>query len=124
MDSYCLAFRIVGLPPMANASGRSRNFWAIKGQSDKWKAMVARELRHHELPRIPLTRAFARFTRYSAKEPDYDGLVHGFKPVCDALVKYGVLQDDKPSILTPAYRWEHVPVRSGFIEVVVSDHPL
>ncbi|GAB3318035.1 hypothetical protein GCM10027299_09500 [Larkinella ripae] len=43
-------------------------------------------------------------TRSSSGTLDYDGLVGGAKPALDALVRSGIIEDDKPAIVgTPDY---------------------
>lgn len=44
-------------------------------------------------------RVIISITRYSVIEPDIDNLCASFKHIGDALVKRGVILDDKPSII-------------------------
>lgn len=46
------------------------------------------------LPEKPLEKARIRIVRHSFRTLDYDGLVGSMKPVVDALVTCGVLQND------------------------------
>lgn len=116
---YRLEFEIRGLPPMANASGGSRQFFTIKNERDLWLNAVKRLIRLH-LPVAPLKRARLTLHRHSSVEPDYDGLVHGFKAVIDAMVgkrkkgerEFLVLADDKiTNTGKPDFDW--IPARQG-----------
>jgi hypothetical protein len=51
------------------------------------------------LPPIPLKRARIAFARHSHRYLDFDGFVGALKPVMDALVRCGVIEDDS---------WKHV----------------
>jgi hypothetical protein len=50
-------------------------------------------------PKAPLKRARLTLIRYSHRMLDYDGLVGSMKPVVDALVASGVLEDDSWNVL-------------------------
>lgn len=105
---------------MGNASGRSRNFWAIKKESDLWKKYVGQVAVPR--PLSPLKRARLTLIRFSSSEPDYDGLVHGFKPIIDGLKEAGVLIDDKFSNIGASnYQWEKCPPKKGRIIVIVEE---
>lgn len=58
---------------------------------------------HDQLPTVPLSKAHIRLVRHSYRTLDYDGLVGSMKPVVDALVSAGVMQDDTWAITGP---WE------------------
>lgn len=113
---FKLKIRIEGLPRMANGSYGSWHRNA--SEKRKWKAKVARELAGLA-PARPYTRLRAVFTRCSSVEPDDDGLSHGFKPVRDALVKFGFVVDDKRRNLEAVYEWRHAPQGQGHIEVEI-----
>lgn len=58
--------------------------------------------------------------RRSSRSPDYDGLVHSFKPVMDALKFHGIIQDDSmANIGVPEYRWEKTQSGKGHIQLIV-----
>lgn len=108
------SIRIDGLPRMANGSygGWQRN----AAEKKKWKTKAARELTGLA-PGVPFERIRVTFTRCSSVEPDFDGLVHGFKPVRDALVKFGFVVDDKNRNLEATYLWMHAPQGQGHIKL-------
>lgn len=119
-----ISFELIGLP-RTNASDR-RNHWVAVKEKTAWKQhtlaalMACRDL-HASRAELPLAQAKLRLTRYSAREPDYDGLVASFKYIVDALVDGGVIADDKPSVIgQPEYRWEHAPPKHGRVRVEVS----
>jgi Holliday junction resolvase RusA-like endonuclease len=75
-------------------------------------------------PKRPLDRVRVVFTRFSSVEPDDDGLVHGFKPIRDALVQWGVVVDDKRKNLAAEYRWEKAPPKHGKVRVEIEELPV
>jgi Holliday junction resolvase RusA-like endonuclease len=111
---------VKGLPPMANGSHGS---WQVKNALRKyWKTQVGLMLLG-KTPKVPHKKVKVVFTRYSSVEPDYDGLVHGFKPVRDALVQYGVVEDDKSSNMQAEYKWIRAGRRDGKIRVEITPIP-
>ena len=116
--SYSLSFRLPGLPEPIN---RQMVHWRNRhAQIKKWKAAVALELESHVKPPQPLTSAVLCLTRNSSVEPDFDGLVSGFKAIIDALVEQGILSDDKMSVIgQPKYEWRKAPPGKGFVQVKV-----
>lgn len=60
--------------------------------------------------------------RYSSREPDADNGRGSFKPLLDGLVRAGVLEDDRPSVIgEPVYRWEKVKAGEGSVSVTVRE---
>lgn len=100
------------------ANGSYGNWKRAASEKRKWKALVARELAGLAPP-VPFNRLRATFTRHSSVEPDDDGLIHGFKPVRDALVKFGFVVDDKRKNLEAHYAWEKAPQGQGHITVEI-----
>lgn len=68
-------------------------------------------------PKRPLQRAQAILTRHSAREPDFDGLVHSFKSIVDGLKDAGVIVDDRPSNFKAEYLWKKATPGKGWLEV-------
>lgn len=69
-----------------------------------------------------MAKAKLTLTRYSSKEPDFDGLCSSFKNVIDGLVEAGVIIDDKMSVIgQPTYAWVKCPPKKGKIKVVVEE---
>ena len=99
-------FHILGLPQMTNSIGRSH--WSKKfKEARKWKSLVFTHCLKAKITQLELNRAVLTLTRHSTKEPDFDGLVSGFKHVIDGLVEAKVIISDKPSVLEgTTYRWE------------------
>lgn len=99
------------------ANGSQGSSWRSgAAQKAKWKTAVAREL-VGLAPNRPFELAHVLFVRGSSKEPDDDNLSIGFKPLRDALVKYGFVVDDKPKNLKATYRWEHASPKKGFVRI-------
>lgn len=120
--SYRLEFELNGLPKMTNPSGARSTHWrVVKAERDRWKLATIAVIRSRR-PLAPLERARLTLTRFSSTSPDYDGLVSGFKSILDALVKGGVLANDKfTNIGAPQYLWIKCQPRKGKIRVVVEE---
>jgi hypothetical protein len=117
---YQLEFRIDGLPKMANHL--LRGHWRVKhAHAVKWKRAVKTALLFHVKPAQPLTSAALQLTRHSSAEPDFDGLVSGFKAVIDSLVECGVIKSDKPSCVKSEYLWRKGRPGKGYITVRVEE---
>jgi hypothetical protein len=116
--TYSIEFEIPGLPLMSN--NLLRGNWRPRfAHSKKWKREVYHAVHAPMRPAKPLEKAKLTLTRISSVEPDFDGLVSGFKPVVDGLVECGVLFSDKPSCISPEYKWEKGPKGQGKIRVKV-----
>ncbi|MES2355593.1 MAG: hypothetical protein V4568_14585 [Pseudomonadota bacterium] len=117
---YLLEFELKGLPPMSNvASGASRNWNTSARKTKFWKTQVGIVVMGKK-PVEPLKKARLVLIRHSSVEPDYDGLVSGFKAVIDGLRKYGVLANDKmQNIGRPEYLWVSTTPKMGKITVKV-----
>lgn len=119
MSAFKKTFDIKGIPPLV--SNGSHGSWQLAARIKRtWKAKLAREMVGHA-PMVPFERLRATFTRFSSVEPDEDNLIISFKPVRDALVKYGFVVDDRRANLEAHYRWEHAPAKHGRIRVEVEE---
>lgn len=107
---------IPGLPKMAN--GGHGHWKKAHFEKKKWKEWMGLALLG-KLPKKPYARIRCIFTRHSASEPDYDGLVHGFKACRDALVIYGLVEDDKTRNIEAEYRWMKAKPKSGKITIEI-----
>jgi hypothetical protein len=121
--SYRIELEIPGLPKMANPSGARSTHWRYAmAEVSKWRALVGAAIAasRTQLPRAPCKKFSLTLTRMSSSEPDYDGLVRGFKSVVDGLKAAGVIADDKLSN-TGAWdcRWERCKPKQGRIRVIV-----
>ena len=116
---FKLEFEVEGLPKMTNSFKRSHWIHTHKERT-KWKKLVRHAVENQIKPAQPLNSAVLTLVRVSSAEPDFDGLVSGFKPVVDGLVECGVLATDKVSCVgQPAYRWEKGKKGQGKIKVKV-----
>lgn len=76
----------------------------------------------YKLPKKPLSRFELTLFRFSSVEPDYDGLVSGFKVIVDGLREIGVIAGDKLSNTGPwRCHWFLAKPKAGFIRVVVRE---
>lgn len=111
-----IKLELPGLPPMANGSyGHWKKQWQIK---KAWKRRIGQMLLDL-VPSMPYKKVRVILTRHSSSEPDFDGLVHGFKPIVDALVEYGIVVDDSGKHMEREYRWEKAVAKQGKIRVEV-----
>ena len=119
--SYSIEFVILGLPKMSNQL--LRGHWRVKhAHATNWKKYTRRAVElNGALPAQPLVSAALRLVRVSSNEPDFDGLVSGFKPIIDGLVECGVLLNDKPSCIKSEYLWERGPRGKGSVRVQVRE---
>ena len=120
--SYILEIEIPVLP-----KSQTNNFgshWGRSADKKKWLNLVYYAIKEAKRrpPDEPLQSASITFTRRSSAQPDYTNLVASFKPVEDALVTMGVIEDDSPKIIGyPTYRWEYAPPKKGGILVKVRE---
>jgi hypothetical protein len=121
MNKYYLDFTLPGLPQMTNAKRRVAHWAQLQKEANLWKRDLFRYLADKKPPK-PLENASLILTRGSSREPDYDGLVSGFKHVIDGLVIAGILVNDKrENIGIPTYIWEPAKPKGGYIRVRVEE---
>jgi hypothetical protein len=117
---YRIEFELPGLPKTINVMGQ-KSYWVRKAEKDKWLNMVW-AITAGKRPQAPLTKARVSYARFSSCEPDWDGLVSGFKYIQDSLKACGIIADDKMSVIgQPQYAWFPVPAKKGKIRVVVEE---
>lgn len=109
---------IKDLPKMPNSL--LRKHWAIiTKEKNKWHTYTKLCLGLGK-PKEPFKKARLVLTRFSTREPDYDGLVGSFKYVVDGLVKAGVIIDDKVSVIGQSeYKWVQAKKVDQRIEVTI-----
>lgn len=119
--SYTLEFELPGLPRMSNISSGKSHWGHAYTEQGRWKHAVRYKVLRR-IPSKPLKKFNLILTRFSSNEPDYDGLVRGFKAIVDGLRAAGVIQDDKLSN-TGAWdcRWEKTSPKQGKIRVRVEE---
>lgn len=116
---YIFEFTLEGLPPMANAGARHKHWRVVQRETTQWKDRVGYAVLRNK-PIMPLRRAKLTLTRFSSSQPDFDGLVSGFKSIIDGLRTHGILVDDKvQNIAQPDYRWEKAKPGEGRVRVRV-----
>lgn len=117
-EKYLLEFELKGLTRMTNALNVH---WRVRhSHTTRWKNLTIMAAREKGVPEEPLTKATLTLTRFSAKEPDFDGLVSSFKAVVDGLRDAGVILDDKPSVVgNPSYAWVYAKPNHGKIKIKV-----
>lgn len=89
---YRLDLTLHSLPDSLNKGLRGHRMKYFK-KNARWDILIFGMVRHR-LPAQPLSKARITITRHFWRTLDYDGLVGSMKPVVDALVSAGVLQDD------------------------------
>lgn len=117
--TYSISFVLDGLPRRTN--NMAKHWKARMSEARKWKRKVCDVVTlNGYAPETPFKRAKLTLTRHSSQEPDFDGLVSGFKHVIDGLIEAGVIENDKrENIGVPEYRWQKTGRGAGFIEVKV-----
>lgn len=76
-------------------------------------------------PKEPLKKAKVTLSRFSTREPDFDGLVCSFKPILDGLTNSKIIIDDKMSVIgQPTYKWEKIGKGKGKIHILVEELPM
>lgn len=86
----------------------------------KWRRRIKRYI--YSTPSEPLSKAKLTLTRYSLRQPDYDGLVGSFKFVIDAIVNHGIIKDDNMQVIgTPNYIWEKTSKGNYKIKVKIEE---
>ena len=120
-SDYKLIINLDGLPKMTNQLGRMH--WRKKSkEANGWKDTIKYHCFRKE-PIEPLKKVRIVCTRFSAKEPDYDGLVSGFKHCLDGLKLAKIIFDDKPSVIVHSqYKWVKTSPSCGKIRIEVYAH--
>ncbi len=120
---YKLEIELLGLPRRFNEGQGSH--WTVRHrESQKWhKRLLGKMILSRQSPPLkPLKKATLTLVRYSARAPDYDGLVQSLKPVVDALKKCAIIEDDSMAVIgRPDYRWEKAPQLEGKIRIIVEE---
>ena len=115
---YTLHLVINDVPKGPNQMGWGK--WVRTNESKKWHKLVGQTLLFHDKPKEPLKTAKAAFLRCAPGTPmDCDNLAGSFKYVRDALVKNGIIIDDKPAVLKAEYHQRKSKRKDKRIEVVV-----
>ena len=94
---YKLDLTLHSLPDSLNKGLRAHRF-KYHQKNRKWDLLIAGIVRDR-LPPTPLKKAHIRIVRHFWRTLDYDGLVGSMKPVVDALVSAGVIEDDRWNVL-------------------------
>lgn len=118
---YELEFNLPGLP-MTRNQVQSKHWQCRHKDTVWWKEQIAAVVAGREPPR-PLLLARLELTRYSSgQQMDIDNLYGSWKPVIDGLVTSGILEDDKPAVVTEL-KCEHFKAkpREGYIKVRVEE---
>lgn len=119
---YIFEVAVQIMPKMTNTLN-SMNWRARHGESQKIKRAVWACVWPYK-PLHPFKRAKISLTRFSSKQPDYDGLVSSFKHVIDTLTETGIIVNDRLSeIGIPTYAWVSCPPTKGFIKIRVEEVP-
>lgn len=89
---YTLDLTFHSLPKSLNKALRT-NRWKANAANKGWDMLVFGMVVRKRPPE-PLKKARIKLVRHFYRTLDYDGLVGSMKPVVDALVSAGVLQND------------------------------
>ncbi len=91
-----LNIEIPEVAPMLNgSSGLKRMHWTkYRDLLEKWTLLIRAKTKEKIKGRVSIA-----YVRSSVRAPDWDNLCASFKPIGDALVKNGVIEDDNPEIV-------------------------
>lgn len=117
---YELEIEIKGLPKLINQLAWEH--WTKKKKhNDLWKKNVALAVGLNK-PEKPLEKAKLTLTRYSSREPDFDGLVSSWKSLIDSLVICGVLKDDTQKVIGQSeFLWEKTSPKNGRVRIKIME---
>lgn len=123
MILYTFKCKIDYLPKTRNEMERRHWSFIHKEKQQCYELVLSKVHRHR--PVRPLKKAVLILTRHSTREPDFDNLVGSWKYILDALKKYRIIEDDKPSVIgSPRFQWRKAEKNKGFIEIEVSEIPI
>lgn len=116
-------FQVNRIPKMTNYLAGKQWFSKHK-EAVIWRRLISEQIILLKINDLKLDKAHLTLTRHSSKAPDSDGLVSGFKPVIDALVRFGVIIDDNYKVIgMPTYLWEYRPRKQGGMITVRVEKP-
>lgn len=118
---YRIVFEIDTLPKLQNARSKT-SFWNYHREAKNWVNWVTLATQGKR-PLAPLKKANVTITRCSSVEPDCDGLFSGMKAPLDAIVRSGIILDDRPSIINFIAKWEKAPQKEGKIRFEIEEIP-
>lgn len=123
LQMYKLDLTLHSLPDSLNKGLRAHRF-AYQQKNKRWDMLIIGMVRN-KLPLKPLTKARVTIVRHSWRWLDYDGLVGSMKPIVDALVDAGVMEDDSYTVTGPWHvTQEFRPKKSGpLLTVCVEEVP-
>jgi len=118
--AYEIKFSIPYLPPVGM---NQRGHWSKAHKETRLVDSLVSAAVCGRKPEKPLQKRKLFLQRHSSVCPDFDGLVHSFKNVVDALVTCGILVNDRMEN-TGAWQveWRKAPPKGGFIVVHVVEH--
>jgi Holliday junction resolvase RusA-like endonuclease len=117
---YTLEFTIADTPKSPNVF-YSTHWRTRHTHTKKWERLVWAHVWPRK-PERPLERAKVTLTRHSVRKMDADNCRLSFKPIMDALVKYGVLLDDTVAVVgEPVVIQEKAPLRQKSVRVRVEE---
>lgn len=94
---YQLQIEINELPQSLNK--KLRKHWTKNHRENNlWDTLIYQKV-FRQLPPTPLKRAKLRIVKHFWRTMDFDGFVGSLKPVVDALVTAGVIEDDSWKVL-------------------------
>ena len=94
---YELKIELNELPQSLNK--KLRKHWSKNHKENSlWDTLIYQKV-FRQLPPTPLKRAKLRIVKHFWRTMDFDGFVGSLKPVVDALVTAGVIEDDSWKVL-------------------------
>lgn len=94
---YELRIELTELPQSLNK--KLRKHWTKNHRENNlWDTLIYQKV-FRQLPPYPLKKAKLRIVKHFWRTMDFDGFVGSLKPVVDALVTAGVIEDDSWKVL-------------------------
>ncbi len=123
MSLFKLYLELDQLPQSLNKSLRT-NRYKNNSKNKRWDNLIKTSI--FEVPKEPLKKANITLVRHSYRMLDYDGCVGSMKPVVDALVEVGILEDDNWNVTG---KWnvdqKFRPKKDGpLLEILIQECPL
>ena len=102
--------------PMLNGSKGLKNmhFQVYRKLRDRWIWLIASQTRQKIKGKVRVI-----YTRSSVIAPDWDNISASFKPIGDALVTNGVIEDDNPMVVTEFIpRWRKAKNNNDLLTII------
>lgn len=116
---YHIKFHVDSLPDLPNARSQ-KSFWGLHNEKNTWTKYIALAT-IGKRPDSPLKKSKVTITRCSSRECDWDNLYSSFKAPLDALVRLGIIIDDRPSTCQLLGLWMKTPQKEAKLLIEIEE---